>query len=1232
MNIHDESNRKNSRWLILIFLLLGITLTSVAYWQGTRLVDRELNTRLDTRTKAIRKNIEQQSKAYNEVLYGLQSIFMLHPKTTMREFQNAYRVLSLKERFPEMQVVGFSSRVPFSLRSSFDAEMKIYLENNNIGYPKEYLPSPVSKSDSYIVQYSEPIAQNHHAIGKDLGTEQIRRAAIERARDIGKMVATERVNLLTHPDEYGGIIFYMPIYEEEVVPTTIKERQERFSGIVFLGVRIDEMLHKVFGPEILKDVDIEIYSVKKLAGSEVKVFEKNVLFDSNKAYSKNGGKNKYELLSRSETLEIGERNWEIQITALPGFMHTTQRSLPYLAGLSAFLCTLVAFIFIRIVEKRKIDADNRANLAERSLQTKEAKLAHISSSIDDILWTIDIPSKRTLFTSAATERVYGRPAQDFYENPVLWIDCVHPDDRNLVQEKLNQIIQCYSGCFQYRILHPQSGVRWLQVKAYFIPGKDPGSGILDGITADITDHRQLQQALMRNNRALMAIHTCDQMIAHSKDEISMLQGVCNVMVANGYRMAWAGKKENRKENPIIPLVHAGEYQDYLESFKRGAFQSGLPTNTVIDEAMHTCQPVVSNRFSENPRFLPWRDEALKRGFLSRITLPLCRDGQALGILNVYADEEDAFDDEEVKLLQNLANNVAVAVQAHHHRLARQKAESALQLRQRAIEACANPIVITSAKTPDSLVEYVNSAFEKVTGYSTADIIGKQLILLCREDVDQPGLWDLKTAHKQAREGHAILRIYAKDGTLLWTDVYGSPVRNEEGVVTNYVYAMYDITTTKQYQSELEYQANYDKLTGLANRTLLQDRINQAIVRAASQHQKVWLATINLDRFKFVNASMGQGAGDTLLQQLAQRLQETLRPTDTLSRIAADEFVLLLPDAIDEDTVISIAQSVMKMVALPLKVKGQECFLTCSIGLTMYPEDGDSAELLIKNAGIALQRAKELGRNNFQFYTQLLNQRAMERLNLEGDLRLALSRNELVLHYQPQLDLHTHRMVGAEALLRWQHPVRGLVRPDQFIPIAEDTGLIVAIGAWALRSACLQNKAWQHAGFGPLRVGVNLSSNQFYQSDLVSSIEAILKECELRPDYLDIELTEGLVMHNVEQAVATMHELKALGVKLSIDDFGTGYSSLSYLRRFPIDVLKIDQSFVHNIATDSVQAAITCSIVQLARSLGLQVIAEGVETQEQLEFLKRQRCDEIQGYFFSRPLPAQELEKLLYLAK
>ncbi|MDB5755423.1 MAG: diguanylate cyclase [Massilia sp.] len=524
---------------------------------------------------------------------------------------------------------------------------------------------------------------------------------------------------------------------------------------------------------------------------------------------------------------------------------------------------------------------------------------------------------------------------------------------------------------------------------------------------------------------------------------------------------------------------------------------------------------------------------------------------------------------------------------------------------------------------------ITGGFSEKAGVASARLIGKTRWETV-PGMAETGWGQDHIALTRAHQPFTDLEYEAFDdaGGLRWFCINGEPIFDEQGEFRGYRGTGSDITARKQSEQRIHHVAQHDVLTGLPNRSLLQDRLGQAIAYSMRCDHPVWVMLIDLDRFKFVNDSMGHKAGDVLLMTVAARLRSALRDTDTVARLSGDEFVVILTEHEDQRLSIDIVQRLMDSVAQPVMLGSKEFFVTCSIGVAAYPTDGAPAESLIEHADIAMYRAKKLGRNNFQFYTPAMNEEALERVRIEGALRNALERNEFVLHYQPQVDLASGEIVGMEALIRWQHPEMGMVAPSRFIGVAEETGLIVQIGAWVMRAACLQNQAWQQAGLGKLRVAVNLSARQFGAPNLIKEIRDVLVETGLAPACLEIELTESLFMSDVTLAVELLHSMKALGVNLSIDDFGTGYSSLSYLSRFPIDVLKIDRSFVAEITRDSNDAAIVASIIALAHNLKLAVIAEGVETEEQLDYLRRHGCDEMQGYYFSRPLPAAEFEQLL----
>jgi len=485
--------------------------------------------------------------------------------------------------------------------------------------------------------------------------------------------------------------------------------------------------------------------------------------------------------------------------------------------------------------------------------------------------------------------------------------------------------------------------------------------------------------------------------------------------------------------------------------------------------------------------------------------------------------------------------------------------------------------------------------------------------------------------KEAREieearllnrNHYDFRQQLKNGEVREVEVYSGPVQIQGRKL---IYSIvHDVTDRKRAEEQIQHLAFHDALTELANRALLEDRLTLSLAEAARNQKQGTLIFIDLDRFKVINDSLGHHLGDRLLQEVGKRLKGLARKTDTICRTGGDEFILLLPGIDGGTNAAYFANRILDSFALPFELEGREVFISPSIGISLFPGDGEDSVTLIRNADAAMYLAKQQGRNNFQFFKPELTNLAQQRLILESDLRHALLEKQLQLHYQPQVDATTGVLIGVEALVRWPHPTQGWISPVRFIPIAEECGLIESLGYWVLHTACTQNKAWQESGYPPIRMAVNVSGRQFQQANFIETVDRVLAETGLDPRFLEVEVTENIIMENVEETVQTLNSLKARKISLAIDDFGTGYSSLSYLRQFPIDRLKIDRSFVINIIQDADDAAIASAVIGLAKTLNLEVIAEGVETVEQAEFLRERQCDLLQGYYFSRPVPPQEL--------
>ena len=531
--------------------------------------------------------------------------------------------------------------------------------------------------------------------------------------------------------------------------------------------------------------------------------------------------------------------------------------------------------------------------------------------------------------------------------------------------------------------------------------------------------------------------------------------------------------------------------------------------------------------------------------------------------------------------------------------------------------------------PSGRLVAVSDFWLEVLGYRRKEVLGR---LLTDFFTDSSRIFAQKIALPQFFQLGTVrdvpYQMVRKNGEVLDVLISASAERAADGTIVRSMAGIVDVTERKKAELEARRLAHYDFLTGQPNRYLLQDRLQQALARADREGHKIGVMYVDLDRFKWVNDTLGHAAGDSLLQKAAARLQSCVRKADTVARFGGDEFVVLLYGFDAEDEPGHFAQRFLDVLHEPIHLGGVELFNSASIGIALYPSDGRDVDTLLRNADTAMYAAKELGRNNFQFFSPQMNARVTEKLDMESRLRSALKTGALFLEYQPQFDLHSCRVTGFEALVRWRDPVEGVIPPGTFIPVAEETGLIYPLGEWVLRSACHQARAWQQAGFPPVRMAVNVSAKQLRRYDFIEMVEAILDETGLPAHCLEIEMTESVVMANIEESITTLTDLKVRNVSLAIDDFGTGYSSLVYLKHFPFDRVKIAQEFIHAVPENTDDMAIVDAILVMAASLKLDVIAEGVETRAQLDFLRARRCRDMQGFYFSPPAPAQEMTEFL----
>jgi diguanylate cyclase (GGDEF)-like protein/PAS domain S-box-containing protein len=746
------------------------------------------------------------------------------------------------------------------------------------------------------------------------------------------------------------------------------------------------------------------------------------------------------------------------------------------------------------------------------------------------------------------------------------------------------------------------------------------------LQTEMGDRIGAQKALGVTLLARNVMIRCNQILVRATNETAMLQQMCDAVVEiGGYRTAWICYPDST-DRPVA-AAHAGP--------GRTIGLDAAPEQAVDEcgwhlaaQVLQTGTPCLAGHSPAAPQ-----EAAAGQNNAPILSLPLTDDDRIIGALTICANASQQFDADQVALFAELSGDIAYGVANLRHKAARGLAEHNLSLAEDKLSGILNSIDNIVWSWSGSELLYLSQAVERIYGRTASAFHADHELWFKVIHCDD--LARVRNRRARLVDQNTLVqefRILRPDGEIHWIEARINTVRDKNGKLLRFDGVEIDITARKAYEAQFIHMANHDALTGLANRNLLSDRLTQAILHSRRTNRLLALLFLDLDRFKEINDNGGHALGDLLLKEVALRLKYAIRVDDTVARQGGDEFIILLANLHEQHEVDEVVGKVLAVFDEPFLVEGQKLIIAASIGVTVFPDDSEDATTLLRYADTAMYRAKEQAGSSFQFYSKEMSVRSAERAELERKLRHACEHEEFEVFYQSKVDITTERIIGAEALLRWRQPDGSMISPAVFIPVAEEIGLIVRIGEWVLRTACLQNKAWHDAGLGPLCVAVNLSASQFLQVGLTESVERALRESGLDPCHLELELTESTMMNSAEHFILTLHALKSLGVQLSIDDFGTGYSSLSYLKRFPIDRLKIDQSFVRDLATDQDDATITCAVIALGHALDLKVIAEGVETREQLLFLRANGCDEIQGYYFSKPMPASAFGALLERAR
>ena len=1333
-----------------IVLVAGIALSIVAWrWTGAQ-VERNARSSFEDATLEIRNEIQSRLSSYVDVLYGVQGLFHATPGVSRAAFHRYVESLGLPHRYPQVRSITYAPVVPHDDRADFERAVRADASVEASGYPDFRVRPPGDRLAYVPLTYMEPMRLNRSGLGFDLASDPARNAIVEKARDSGRVVATERILLQSDLLQSPGIVLRLAVYRPDLPLGSVEERRRAFAGMVGVTIRIRDVVEDILANTLGGDIALRIFDAPATggAGAAAGVAAGNPIFEASH------GPRRTEAFEWTGSLEFGGRQWELRFDAPRSRFENSGSLLPPITlGMGLALSALLAG-FLYSLSNTSRHAVRIAAHITRDLRESEARLAEAQRATQTLMEALPNPiffkdtGGRYLGVNRAWEAYFGIPRQSFVGKTVHEL---YPHDAALAQRlhEMDEALWRNPGTQTHEttITLPDGSEREaIYCKATFTDAAGRVAGLI-GTIIDVTESRQLERRYrdifeqaavgivqvgldgalsganqrfceMLGYRSEELIGRRESDLTHPDDRgrepggdapgkqdepsptselrfvrkdgeilwarrtvsaardpagrvrylIAVVQDISERKRAEeGLERSEATLRATNQQLQMLiessPLaIYTRDRQGLLTSWNPAAEEMygwkaaevlGRPLPSVSDEARAASDALRARLLAGEP---PFKVEARRRR----------RDGSLIDI--------DAFVGQLRDAEGNITGIIAVAADISERKQAEQRLAMEVAV-SRVIAESSNledaiPLVLRSfGETMDWqcgacwIIDQDTNRFRCLGSWSVDDDAirgfvdasarrtispierGKGLLQRTFETHNPIWIADLAQDDGFRRRDLATragLRAAFAFPLLIANDVLGAieffhrEVRQPDEALVRTVHSIgsqigqYVVRTNAE--ASLRYVATHDALTGLPNRTLFNQRLAHAIALAQRHGRRLSVLFVDLDRFKVINDSLGHEAGDELLREMAARMTAIVRESDTVARLGGDEFVVLLEETTGAATVRRIARKLLVALARTALIAARELSTTASIGVSTYPEDGEDAATLLKNADIAMYRAKELGRNTFQFYSAALNVHTLEHLTLESDLRRALERNELLLHYQPQFDVRDGRLTGFEALLRWLHPKRGLVQPDDFIPIAEETGLIVPIGEWVLMTACAAHQAWEAAGLPEVRMSVNLSVRQLMKGDLLKDVARVLRQTRSNASRLDLEITESIVMHNPDTAVAFLTQAKQMGVSITMDDFGTGYSSLAYLQRLPIDRLKIDRSFVAEIPGRAGSMAITRAVIAMAQSLRLTVVAEGVETPEQVQFLRLHGCHEMQGYHLGRPAPEADARALLARAR
>ena len=1172
MTFFRQSLQSNARrWAILLVVgVLGVLITG---WVARSLRDAEqerLEYRFRLAAQARADAVIDQMRQPLDDLATLQRLFASVDRVDWPAFRTFTAPMISQ---PGVRSYNWFPRVGAGDRPAFEREgKKLWGERFSIeqnGGAGERI-SAALRDDYFPLLYSVPEEIGRANVGFDIYSVAARTSLIDLAIDGNLPMSSEIGSMPADPKIIDSMLLIAPVYTTGQVPVQRDRRRTQVHGIVVAVVSVGKMFAAANGS--LSEVGFNVRLVDRDRPAETRR-----LAEWGSRLSDGDAPAVGRALSYSKDIDLASHAWSVEVEATPAWQNLNASPGLRFVLIFGILATALLLIYLRALLGRSALADwlelsHEDNVKQR--RASEAWANKLSLAVEqnpaaiyitDLAGRIEYVNEKFVTTS-------GYPRAE----------AIGQDSRVMRPDGADQSI------YQALWTTVEAGQSWegeLQSK------RRDGTLFWNRLlVAPIKDH----QGMITNY--VMTRENTDEVrgLVHRLHESeARFRGAMSVMVEGLAILSPDGKY-------VFTNRSAEEFMGYAA----GGMLGQMPQQLNIERLNEDGSPCLPDDFP------------------SAITLREGREVRDFVLYHRYVDASARwFKINSSPLYIGEAENCG-AVLTISDITERRRAEEQLKLAFEAIRQSGEGILMTDAQ---QIILSVNPAFEAVTGYRADQVIGKTPALIAssrhderfymamNESLETTGYWRGEVWNRRQNG-----EVYPE-----WLGV--SVVRENDGRPKYYVYIYSDMSERQAAQQRIEFLAHHDPLTGLPNRLLLRDRMEQAKALASRMHSRVALMFLDLDRFKTINDSLGHPVGDALLKEVVERLKSCVRESDTISRQGGDEFIILLNDVRDSESVSRVADKIHQRMGEPIMLGKHSLITSFSIGIALYPDDGDEFDSLLQKADTAMYHAKEAGRNGHRFFTEQMNRLVVEHLTLETQLRRALENGEFVLHYQPQQDLHDGSIIGVEALIRWNSPEGGLISPARFIPVAEDSGIIVPIGAWVLGEACRQARAWQDAGLPPFVVAVNLSAVQFRRPDLVNTVINALVLSDLDSQWLELELTESILIQDAEATLDAVRRLKALGVRLSVDDFGTGYSSLAYLKRFAVDKLKIDQSFIRDLVSDPDDAAIVRAIIQMAHSLKLKTIAEGVESEELANLLRIFHCDEIQGYWFARPMPADELE-------